>query len=76
MGETFQIALTPREVEQLLALHKHGTTQPGDLITHGGEKALRKKGLTGRTECGRWCMVNATGVDWLRMAGLIPQVDG
>jgi len=67
------IALTPHEVEQLLALSNHGTTRPGDLISKPAEKGLREKGLSGRTEDGEWCMVNRPGVEWLLAAGLIPQ---
>lgn len=63
-----RIALTPSELEQLVAIQNNGPTFAGDLISHSTEKALREKGLVARIE--GWAAVTLEGVTWLRQSGL------
>ena len=63
-----EIPLTPHEVAQLVCLHEHGVTWPGDLFDKGSEKTLREKGLVARLE--GWAVVTVEGIAWLSRAGL------
>lgn len=67
-AETHLPALTPPEVEQLLAIHIHNLTRAGDLISTNAEKSLREKGLVDRME--GWAVATDAGDRWLKCSGL------
>jgi len=66
--EVARVALIPSEVEQLVAIQKHGPTFAGDLISKATEKNLRELGLVARLE--GWATVTLEGKRWLMQAGL------
>jgi len=66
--KTHHLALTPSEIEQLLAIWVHNLTFAGDLISKDAERSLREKGLVDRME--GWAVATEKGEEWLKCSGL------